>query len=475
MTIETVTDKRYSSFYVDELDDNDVRADSRRQAVEKEIGLPPQVSRELEKILSEDKYSGDLFGPNSLFSASSPPPDTAFNSSIFTGDTWQNVAGAKDKFFVFSAFYDDRNPKIAYIRVIAATLTRNSEQVKCKLWYNNPHKAVLVKAVNKPIRENWNLKYSAYFVFCILGDHEVPDAVSVVAKNKTHSNHLIVHNHPRTRRLLEANAIDFAVCVKPLHYEYNNVTRLIEFIEFNRLLGVSHFILYNHTIGSQVDCLLREYIRKGLVSVLQWQLDIKSQKEIRTEGLFASLNDCLYRTMFRFKFVLMIDLDEYIVPHLDRNLTELIHRLSALNSNYYRRGAYSFQNAFFYLQWPDDSSQVNRSSGQSRISNSLITLLKTRRKEKLHIHKQRSKLIVAPQRVVEVGNHFVWEFVPKYTVVNVSPRVAFLHHYRICEYGGDDCVKTASVVDKRTHFWKSALIESVEKLYKNFTLQCNEN
>ena len=33
----------------------------------------------------------------------------------------------------------------------------------------------------------------------------------------------------------------------------------------------------------------------GLVTVLPWRLDMTSQKEIRTEGLFAALNDCLYR------------------------------------------------------------------------------------------------------------------------------------------------------------------------------------
>ena len=31
------------------------------------------------------------------------------------------------------------------------------------------------------------------------------------------------------------------------------------------------------------------------MTVLPWRLDMTSQKEIRTEGLFAALNDCLYR------------------------------------------------------------------------------------------------------------------------------------------------------------------------------------
>ena len=33
----------------------------------------------------------------------------------------------------------------------------------------------------------------------------------------------------------------------------------------------------------------------GIVDLLPWKLDMISQKEIRTEGLFAALNDCLYR------------------------------------------------------------------------------------------------------------------------------------------------------------------------------------
>lgn len=38
---------------------------------------------------------------------------------------------------------------------------------------------------------------------------------------------------------------------------------------------------------------------KITVDLLPWNLKMKSQKEIRTEGLFASLNDCLYRSMYR--------------------------------------------------------------------------------------------------------------------------------------------------------------------------------
>src|SRR5690349_17719371 len=101
---------------------------------------------------------------------------------------------------------------------------------------------------------------------------------------------------------------------------------MLEFLELNNLLGVSHFTFYNHTIGPKAKCVLEHYMNgkipqqfavnstarphnmtgdattnfvrspKITVDIMPWNLKMKSQKEIRTEGLFASLNDCLYRS-----------------------------------------------------------------------------------------------------------------------------------------------------------------------------------
>lgn len=100
--------------------------------------------------------------------------------------------------------------------------------------------------------------------------------------------------------------------------------QILEFIELNRILGVQHFTFYNHTIGEQVACILKRYIAEGVVTVLPWKLNMASQKEIRTEGLFAALNDCLYRSMYKFSHVLLIDLDEFIMPRNNDTLPQLI-------------------------------------------------------------------------------------------------------------------------------------------------------
>jgi hypothetical protein len=73
---------------------------------------------------------------------------------------------------------------------------------------------------------------------------------------------------------------------------------------------------------------------------------------------------------------------------------------------------------------------------------------------------QRSKYICVPRNVREAGNHFIWEFVDGFSL-NVPTSVGFLHHYRVCEFGGDDCVRTESVVDRTAHRYKEELVKNV--------------
>jgi hypothetical protein len=131
--------------------------------------------------------------------------------------------------------------------------------------------------------------------------------------------------------------------------------------------------------------------------------------------------------------------------------------------------AYSFQNAFFYLQWPDDPYVT---TSQRITEANLITLRKTRRRSKLHPHKQRSKYVCRPRDVVETGNHFIWEFVPGHGSVNVPADAAILHHYRVCEFGGDDCVKTASVIDRTAYKYLDKLSEQVQATWQQLIKLC---
>ncbi|XP_076170321.1 uncharacterized protein LOC143148178 isoform X2 [Ptiloglossa arizonensis] len=399
---------------------------------------------------------------------------------------WLPVTKTRFKFFVYSAYFDDRvggagsptGKTQGMVRIISATKTKGPERVWCRFWYRpenggNVTASVTVAAKVKVIRENWSLKYSACFVICPLPkesptNDKVPETVSVVARLKaTPTNRILVQNRPESRSK-EKELL--AVCVKPLHYDYNRVLQLVEFIELHRLLGATHVTLYNDTVGAEAGCALKYYEAKGLVTVLPWHhLDMISQLEIRTEGLFAALNDCLYRSMYKYEYVALVDLDEFIIPRHNDTIIDLIRWMSS-RINTKSTGAYSFQNAFFYLQWADDPFVT---MSRTPIEAGLITLRKTRRRAKLHPHKQRSKYVCKPQNIVEAGNHFVWEFIPGHGTLNVPSEAAILHHYRVCEFGGDDCIKTQSVVDRTAYKYKDRLADSVGKTWSDLDADCS--
>ncbi|XP_037293717.1 uncharacterized protein LOC115452130 [Manduca sexta] len=379
---------------------------------------------------------------------------------------WQPVGGTRFRFYVYSAYVERRT--VAAVRIIAATKTRGADPVSCRLWLHD-NRTVTLKARVKAIRENWNLKYSATYVLCLLRNTGVKPqdtvgaSISVLASNAP--------NRPATNLLTILDTEPRAgiedtmhVCVKPFHFSYARDEWLVEWFEMNRLLGASHFYMYNESLSAPVGCLLDHYRRQGLVTLLPWKLPIISKVEIRTEGQFAAFNDCLYRSMAAAGWLLVVDVDEVVVPRRERTLPALLAALRASYSPPSKApGAFLFRNAFFYLRWEDDS--------EARAP--LVTARKTRRWATPHALKNRSKYALRPRDAVELGNHFVWELAPGAAAAGVPTDRALLHHYRIaCEFGGMNCLTVPSTVDRTAHRWTEELQQRVEAEKKTLSTVC---
>jgi len=470
--------------------------------------LPPAVSRKNSpdnraKNISSSSSSSTLEHHRNFFeddeansnSSSLPNFDFQLRDHFGFDGMWQPVNGVSHKFYVYSAYLDLRDDKNPVVRVIGVTRTKRSNPVTCRMYHRTDDGGGNATVRHAPaaisiIRENWNLRYSACFLNCPLlkveGKVKVPQSLSIVAKRKGFkvTNQIEVQHHGGGGRANLTAAKDLGVCVKPM-FGYNKTQELIEFIEMNKILGVTGFTFYNRSLSPEVSCVLRHYQQQDQgqeVEVMPWQgLKVDSQTEIRTEGLFAGLNDCLYRNMNRFKYLMLIDLDELIVPHSDniRTIPEMIHHLNT-NKVYTKSGqllklprtgvsSYSFQNAFFYLQFEDDPETPPGKAGAS----ALRVLRKTRRKSKVNPQKQRSKYICVPRNVKEAGNHFVWEF-SRGNNVNVPTEVGLLHHYRVCEFGGDDCVRQTNHVDRTVpHKYAEKLQTNVAQKWKALNAKCS--
>ena len=62
-------------------------------------------------------------------------------------------------------------------------------------------------------------------------------------------------------------------------------------------------------------------------------------------------------------------------------------------------------------------------------------------------HGSRSKYILKPENVLEVGNHNIWQFRVGKRQVKVNETLGLSHHYRICEFGGFACMKRPLVIE----------------------------
>ena len=236
-------------------------------------------------------------------------------------------------------------------------------------------------------------------VYCPLkGIDKIIDSVSIIPFKESNYD-LTFHfvNHSKiTNRLPVINSHNggtgtkqvknenIGVCVKPIWGNYSKTLEIVEFIELNKLLGVSKFFIYNESISDEVSCVLNYYKDKeNLVSVVPWNLPSKIEIDyLPNRGVMSSLNDCIYRNMNDFRYLMTIDLDEFIIPHKHESIPEMLKYLDSqkhelykeITGTYYkpkhleisldwkqnfknrrlRRSknlitSYNFQNAFFYL------------------------------------------------------------------------------------------------------------------------------
>lgn len=97
----------------------------------------------------------------------------------------------------------------------------------------------------------------------------------------------------------------------------NEATYLREWLEFNHLVGVEHFYMYNNNSEDDYETILKPYIEKGWVTLVQWP---HNQKQME------SYMDCIERFSSETKWLGFIDIDEFIVPKSTDNLYDFLKK-----------------------------------------------------------------------------------------------------------------------------------------------------
>ena len=86
----------------------------------------------------------------------------------------------------------------------------------------------------------------------------------------------------------------------------NEAKYLKEWIEFNRIVGVQHFYMYNNFSDDNYMEVLEPYIQEGIVDLIDWPVK---------QGQISAYKDCYDKHRKDAKWIGFIDIDEYIVPN----------------------------------------------------------------------------------------------------------------------------------------------------------------
>ena len=103
--------------------------------------------------------------------------------------------------------------------------------------------------------------------------------------------------------------------------------RLIEWIELVRLMGASQIFFYDLHVPAKLEKVLNHYATKGLIELTKTSLPgnqpnepvmqnkyLKKNYYLEIYNEIIHLNDCLYRNIYRYKYIVNLDIDEIVMP-----------------------------------------------------------------------------------------------------------------------------------------------------------------
>ena len=209
---------------------------------------------------------------------------------------------------------------------------------------------------------------------------------------------------------------DFTVCTPPLLGDLPRA-QLTEFIELSRLLGASHVTFYDHDLSPRSSDVLEYYARRGLATVLPWKLSTYMDQMLQDNTGRLALTDCLYRNMALSKYVVFMDLNEYIVPYKWTNWHDMAQELFDTE----KTCALKVNGVFFgpYSQYDDDDELM------MTITNTWRTNVTTA---------QHTRSIVKPQMLFDaLASDTSVALFKYYRSKGVDYPVAIVHHHQQCQ------------------------------------------
>lgn len=374
---------------------------------------------------------------------------------------WTKVGEKEETSHHFiSAYFDDRQIKSAgrpAVVVIgyAARVLQRSEQLHCYFEYADGSRTCLKAPV---IQETVNCgkqredeKLEPYNYICSVASNTKEELPVSVAIGRCHSLDtapylnmsdfipLIINNHQNSSSDKKTTK-KFGVCLHgPLIQDMQNdptgekiLQNITNFIQMSQLLGAEEITMYASPSDLKDD--IRKYLLDtypGTIRMVEWKTFDNRRKNyfrLHYHGQIVLINDCIYRNMHRVKYLVMMDLDEMIIPVKHYNWLDMMTHLEKKQQKGHRVSAsYNFVNTFFgfrTLPYPKVLQDCEEREALPYFTRGYQLLCNL----KISV---RMKLIIRPELVLTSVVHVVCETVPGYPKsIRVQTEIGVSAHYR---------------------------------------------
>ena len=238
------------------------------------------------------------------------------------------------------AFLDDRFPTAdgkTWLRIFGMQYKNVTQRFMCR-FYLGGGKFVDDRSTARDIYAQWpglESKYHAYQYTC-----SVPKGADTL-KVGIYTQGVPLFDIPIFQNEKPAERRTVGLCMKN-SFGHLSPERLVEWFEMHRMVGVEHFMMFDSAVHGAARQALQYYENIGVADVISFPFfhimhqvmrdnhgaTLDDEYQLPQQVFLVSINECLYRYRTQFKYILVLDLDEVLVPRHHDKLTNIIHAIS---------------------------------------------------------------------------------------------------------------------------------------------------
>ncbi|KAL8174794.1 UNVERIFIED_CONTAM: hypothetical protein K2H54_053889 [Gekko kuhli] len=393
-------------------------------------------------------------------------PKTVMHKSkgFCTGEIVNNSISAlsDNKTFVLAPYFDNRVKNL--IRTIGIVPHEEVKKVYCLFCCPTGNNIYVSNAVIDLHEDRFGFPYATADLVCMEPTNCDPQYVSF--NWFPQRNAVLLPRFEIQNRKTADSLVDFTVCISTMFGDYNNVLQFVQSMEMYKLLGVQRVVIYKNSCSQLMEKVLEFYMAEGTVQIIPWP--ITAYLSVSTEWLYshdgtqigyygqiAALNDCIYRNMYRSRYVLLNDIDEIILPNQHPDWKTMMQDLQEQNPEI---GVFQFENHVF----PNTvftSTGIPSWDTVPGVNILQHVLREPDRKEVINPQ----KMIVNPRKVVQTSVHSVLQAFGG--SLEVPMDVAITYHCRTPFQ--PDLPRESLIRDTTLWRYNSSLISRVNQVLQN--------